>query len=66
VGQTFDLQMRLGVQVVESRFDFWETEREHLEIRFQELDDVKVLLGNQSYWIREWQPLGNYRELAAL
>jgi excinuclease UvrABC nuclease subunit len=68
VGQTQDLQLRLNTQVIESCFDFWGANKEHLDVRFRRVaeNDENLLLGNQSHWIREWQPEGNYQELAAV
>lgn len=68
VGVTLNLQDRLIRQIKTSRFDFWGTERHHLEVRYCQLpgDDEKVLLGNQSHWVARWKPLGNFLKFAAL
>ena len=64
VGKTENLRLRFQLQIKDSPFDFWETPRSELEIRFAPANR-DVLLGNQSYWINEWKPRGNYSLLAA-
>jgi DNA modification methylase len=67
VGQTLNLQKRFDLQLISSPFGFWQTSRADLEVRYQQLEGVdRLLYGNQSCWIRLWEPKGNYRELAAL
>jgi DNA modification methylase len=68
VGKTDNLQQRFHLQIHESKFDFWGTPRNQLEVRFvpaePQISSV-LLLGHQSYWIGKWQTLGNYSKLAA-
>jgi site-specific DNA-methyltransferase (adenine-specific) len=68
VGETLDLQQRLRLQLEAPRFGFWDTDRHDLELRYCEMssDDDRLLKGNQSRWIAEWKPLGNYAGFAAL
>jgi DNA modification methylase len=67
VGETLDLRQRFNSQFETSRFDFWGNDRDCLEVRYCELPNVQnaLLKGNQSRWIAQWQPVGNYSELAA-
>ncbi|HEV3079694.1 MAG TPA: site-specific DNA-methyltransferase [Gemmataceae bacterium] len=65
VGKTENLRQRFRLQIEESPFDFWGTPRRELEIRFAPAEPA-ILLGNQSYWIGKWHPLGNYSKLGAL
>jgi site-specific DNA-methyltransferase (adenine-specific) len=64
IGKTVNLRQRFRWQIVESSFNFWETPRPQLQIRFAPAE-FGVLRGNQSYWIGKWQPVGNYSKLAA-
>src|SRR5438105_2411964 len=64
VGKTENLRQRFRLQIQDSPFDFWGTPRRELEIRFAPAEPA-ILLGNQSYWIGKWQPLGNYSKLGA-
>jgi DNA modification methylase len=64
VGKTENLRQRFRLQIEDSPFDFWGTPRRQLEIRFAPAEPA-ILLGNQSYWIGKWQPLGNYSKLGA-
>jgi hypothetical protein len=67
VGETLNLQQRFRLQFDTRGFDFWDTARDALEVRYRELGDVAdaLLKGNQSQWIARWRPLGNYSGFAA-
>ncbi|MFL5241072.1 MAG: DNA methyltransferase [Gemmataceae bacterium] len=67
VGETIDLRHRLRLQFQAPNFDFWQTDKEALEIRYASLtcDDRATLSGNQSRWIARWEPVGNYSKFAA-
>jgi len=64
IGKTDNLRQRFRLQIEESPFDFWGTPRCELEIRFAPAEPA-ILLGNQSYWIGRWRPLGNYSKFGA-
>jgi DNA modification methylase len=65
VGETLDLRRRFKLQL-EANFGFWDTNRQDLEVRYGELPEIEQQLkGNQSHWIAEWQPIGNYSPFAA-
>jgi site-specific DNA-methyltransferase (adenine-specific) len=68
VGETLNLRRRFERQLHVSRSEFWDIQRENLEIRYCALPDAaeELLKGNQSRWIADWNPIGNYSELAAL
>jgi site-specific DNA-methyltransferase (adenine-specific) len=68
VGQTLNLRQRFQLQFETQQFDFWDTERESLEVRYRMLPDARYdfLDGQQSWWIAHWQPVGNYLGFAAL
>jgi site-specific DNA-methyltransferase (adenine-specific) len=68
VGETFNLRERLRLQLTAPHFDFWDSDREDIHIRFRELPDLEAmdLKGRQSWWIAHWQPVGNYAAFAAL
>jgi DNA modification methylase len=66
VGETLNLHQRLEMQLDASPFEFWGTDRKHLDVRFQTLQDDRQLFGFQSYWIGRWRPQGNYCKLAAV
>jgi site-specific DNA-methyltransferase (adenine-specific) len=68
VGETLNLQQRFQLQLEETQFDFWETDRQNLNVRYRELPgmDEMALKGNQSWWIAHWKPVGNYLDLAAV
>jgi hypothetical protein len=67
VGETNNLRQRLQLQLQAPRFDFWDTDRQSLKIRYRELPDKndRDLKGNQSWWIAHWKPVGNYSGFAA-
>jgi site-specific DNA-methyltransferase (adenine-specific) len=67
VGKALDLRQRFELQFNVSHFDFWGTRRSELEVRFCPLAGVDddFLKGNQSRWIADWSPIGNFSELAA-
>jgi DNA modification methylase len=69
VGETLNLRQRFALQLEGSRFGFWDTERESLDLRYREVPEGThqplLLPGNQSRWIADWLPIGNYRDLAA-
>ncbi len=68
VGETFNLRRRLRLQLTATHFDFWDTDRKSLTIRYRELLDVHdamLLKGYQSWWIAHWKPVGNYAGFAA-
>jgi site-specific DNA-methyltransferase (adenine-specific) len=69
VGETLNLRQRFALQLEGSRFGFWDTQRESLDLRYREVPEGThqplLLPGNQSRWIADWQPIGNYRDLAA-
>ena len=64
---TYVPALRFRLQLETSRFDFWNTPWQDLELRYCELPSVEdaQLEGNQSYWIARWRPVGNYVMLAA-
>lgn len=66
VGKALDLRQRFQLQLRASRFNFWETAPEELIIRYQALPGVEdsFLKGNQSRWIANWKPVGNFSDLA--
>lgn len=66
VGETFNLRQRLEVQLTASGFDFWETDRQEITLRFRELPEAKekLLMGHQSWWITRLKPVGNYAKFA--
>src|SRR5262249_41019108 len=66
VGETFNLRQRLEVQLKASRFDFWDTDRREITVRFRELPKAgeKTLMGHQSWWITRLKPVGNYAKFA--
>jgi hypothetical protein len=67
VGETLNLRRRFELQFESGTFDFWNQDRESIEVRFGELPETdKELKGNQSHWIKEWKPVGNFAEFAAL
>jgi hypothetical protein len=68
VGETLNLRRRFERQLHISRADFWDIQRENLELRYCALPDAEeeLLKGNQSRWIADWNPIGNFSELAAL
>lgn len=68
VGETLNLRQRLIRQIKTSSFDFWQTDRTDLDVRYCELpgDDEKLLLGNLSHWVKLWKPKGNFAKFAAL
>jgi site-specific DNA-methyltransferase (adenine-specific) len=69
VGKTINLNRRFELQIVRSRFGFWNTPRSELDIRYRPFSEPKpenMLNGNQSHWITRWKkPEGNYYKLAA-
>jgi site-specific DNA-methyltransferase (adenine-specific) len=67
VGKALDLRQRFQLQFLTLQFDFWGTPPPSLEVRYRALPDVPdgILKGNQSRWIREWNPLGNFAEFAS-
>jgi site-specific DNA-methyltransferase (adenine-specific) len=67
VGETLDLGQRFRLQLEAPNFDFWDTARHGLVLRYCELGEVDdtFLKGNQSQWIARWKPLGNYSGFAA-
>ena len=68
VGETLNLRQRLRLQLSASQFDFWDSDRRGISVRFRELAETNDmgLKGNQSWWIGHWKPLGNFADLAAL
>jgi site-specific DNA-methyltransferase (adenine-specific) len=67
VGETLNLQQRFKLQFERTRFGFWGTDPHDLELRYCELPVEDWLLkGNQSRWIADWKPIGNYKDFAAL
>jgi site-specific DNA-methyltransferase (adenine-specific) len=68
IGETLDLRQRLQLQLEAREFNFWDTDRESLNIRYRELPDVDDmhLKGHQSWWIAHWNPVGNYSGFAGL
>jgi site-specific DNA-methyltransferase (adenine-specific) len=67
VGKALDLHQRFELQLKADRFDFWGTELQNLEVRYCVLPDANDarLKGNQSRWIADWNPVGNFSEFAA-
>jgi hypothetical protein len=67
VGETLNLRLRFQMQFDAPRFDFWDTDRQSLKIRYRDLpeSDDMFLKGNQSWWIAHWKPVGNYSGFAA-
>jgi hypothetical protein len=67
VGKALDLRQRFELQLKAAQFDFWGTSRQEMAIRYQELPGVEDILlkGNQSWWIANWKPVGNYSDMAA-
>jgi site-specific DNA-methyltransferase (adenine-specific) len=68
VGATFDLQQRFRLQFgTATQFDFWGANRRELNLRIRKLakGDTALLPSNQSRWIAEWKPIGNFVDLAA-
>jgi DNA modification methylase len=68
VGKALDLRQRFQLQLRDVRFDFWGTKLGDIEVRYCVLPEVddNCLKGNQSRWIANWTPVGNFSELAAL
>jgi site-specific DNA-methyltransferase (adenine-specific) len=68
VGETLNLQQRFRRQLEASRFNFWDTDKSGIEIRYCALPSGgdRLLKGNQSWWIAHWKPIGNYSDFAAL
>jgi len=67
IGETLDLRNRFKSQFEGTKFAFWSTDRNDLEVRYRPLPDNRnlVLKGNQSLWIAHWKnPLGNCLEFA--
>ncbi len=65
VGETLNLRQRLKVQLGAKSFDFWGTGKEDVGVRFSSLPEINELKANQSRWITEWKPIGNYTGFAA-
>ena len=67
VGKALDLRQRFALQLKADQFDFWGTEPQDLEVRYRVLPDAseECLKGNQSRWIANWSPVGNFSEFAA-
>jgi site-specific DNA-methyltransferase (adenine-specific) len=67
VGKALNLRQRFEVQLKATHFDFWETDRHDLEIRYHLLPGANdtCLKGNQAWWIAKWSPVGNFAEFAA-
>jgi site-specific DNA-methyltransferase (adenine-specific) len=67
VGKALDLRQRFALQLKADQFDFWGTDRQNIEVRYRVLPDVNdtLLKGNQSRWITDWSPIGNFSEFAA-
>jgi hypothetical protein len=67
VGKALDLRQRFELQLRAEQFDFWGTEPQNLEVRYRALPDASAarLKGNQSRWIADWSPIGNFSEFAA-
>ncbi len=70
VGETWNLRRRFQIQLECTQFDFWNTARDGVRVGFTPLRNNRrslegLLVANQSHWIREWEPVGNYRRLAA-
>lgn len=63
VGETMNLRERLEIQFSPNSFDFWEENRQQLELRFRTTESAKILLANQSRSIRKLGPIGNYSRL---
>jgi hypothetical protein len=68
VGETLNLRQRLQLQLEAPGFNFWDTDRGILNIRYRELPEMDDMLlkGKQSWWIAHWKPVGNYSGFAAL
>jgi hypothetical protein len=67
VGETVNLQRRFEEQLALTQFNFWNTDRASIDVRFRALpDERRMLWGNQAGWIARWKPCGNYAEFAAL
>ncbi len=66
VGKALDLRQRFQLQFKAVKFDFWGTKRQNLELRYCALPDAseRNLKGNQSRWIADWSPVGNFAEFA--
>jgi site-specific DNA-methyltransferase (adenine-specific) len=64
VGETMNLRDRFEVQFGHKKFNFWDTAPEHLHFSFKAVGTTTPLPQNQSRWISQWQPIGNYLELA--
>jgi DNA modification methylase len=67
VGETKNLRERLEVQFGTSKFNFWDTARDQLQLAFRVVKPIEAtnLPKHQSRWISEWRPIGNYEKLAA-
>lgn len=71
VGETLDLRRRFQLQFEVTSFGFWNTDRNDLTVRFSPVSSCagaalrQQLKGNQSRWIADWKPIGNWMELAA-
>jgi hypothetical protein len=67
VGKALDLRQRFQLQLTSDQFDFWTAPRQEMTIRYHELPvaDDTLLKGNQSFWIAQWNPVGNFSDLAA-
>ncbi len=68
VGETENLRQRMEVQFGHSRreFNFWDTPPAKLRLAFQPIRaSAPELAKHQSRWITKWQPIGNYKKLAA-
>lgn len=66
VGETENLRERFKVQFSRNTFDFWNTSRDRLRIAFQVAtpQEATRLPKHQSWWISQWEPVGNYKKLA--
>jgi site-specific DNA-methyltransferase (adenine-specific) len=62
VGKTFDLRSRFQLQFQKTKFNFWETDRQNLLLRYCPLPHAhpKFLMRNQSRWIARLNPVGNF------
>ena len=71
VGETENLRERLSVQFAHRKFDFWGVAQDRMKLTFRALGgdpaagDAGALVKQQSRWISQWRPIGNYQKLAA-
>ncbi len=64
VGETQNLRERLEIQFSPNSFDFWNANKQKLELGYRRVGRAETLRPNQSIWIGKWKPIGNLSDLA--